>query len=578
MLVENVWIDIALILALVASLLAGRIPMTMTLLAFIICVVLLGRMPFSDVLEMLSDPAVFIVLCFVLFSRVLSQLHWLRTFVFGKAQTSERRTLLRFLGAVGAVSALMPNTAVVGTFMGPATRHPTLSGHKLLLPLSFMALAGGMVTQFGTSANLVVVAQAAKSGIHVGITDFFLPGIAVYVAVLIVLVLAAPSILKEGKQGEVQTEEEPFHIEAKVKRGSKLIGLSIADNRLRNLEHFYVSELVRGGRVISPVAPTEVIEGGDTLIFLGDVRQMAELQLFDGLQLSVLPGEARGQTLYHAIVGPDSNLIGTNLKEAMFRSRYDASVVAIQRGSQRLSGKLGEIELKSADLLVVAAGPEFFQRSDVRPHLLPLDVEDPGQRPLPIRESVMAGTFFISLVGASALGYMKLEFAVFLMVMGALLAGWLTEREIRRSFPFDLVILLWGSLVLGSLVDKSGLDELVATNLMHFTGGGVPIIAMIVLFFVTWVLTELLSNSGAALVALPIALEMARQLGVPPEAFVMTVAFGASASFIIPFGYQTHVMVMAAGGYNLGHFVRLGGLVLLGYAVACLSVIALVYL
>jgi di/tricarboxylate transporter len=497
----------------------------------------------------------------------------------------------------------MPNTAVVGTFMGPATRHPGLSGHKLLLPLSFMALAGGMVTQFGTSANLVVVAQAARSGIEVGLVDFLFPGLAVYGAVLVILVAVAPLVLREpvvprasGASGAPAApgrtvaagegtgaagqgpEADLFHIEARVKRGSPLIGRSILENGLRSLEHFYVAELVRGTTIISPVAPAEIIHERDILILTGDVRQIAELQTLPGLQTAVQRGAARKQTLYHAIVGRDSNLVGTTLSEVGFRARYDASVVAIQRGTQQLSGKLGEIRLRRADLLVIAAGPEFFQRSDVRPHLLPLDVEDPGQNPLPLRESVFAGVMFLALVLASALGVMKLEFAVFLMLLGAMAAGWLSVREVRRSFPFDMVVLLWGSLVLGALVDRSGIDEHVATFLSHASFGGQAVPAMIVLFLVTWILTELLSNSGAALVALPIALELARQLGVPPEAFVLVVAFGASASFIIPFGYQTHLMVMTAGGYDLSHFVKLGLPVLAGYAAACVTVIGVIWL
>jgi di/tricarboxylate transporter len=598
-------IDLVLIVALIAGLVSGRVPMPMLLLGFIVAVVVLGRMPFSDVLEMLADPAVFIVVCFILFARVLSQLHWLRAFVFGKPQPTERRTLLRFLAAVGAVSAVMPNTAVVGTFMGPATRHPSLPGHKLLLPLSFMALAGGMVTQFGTSANLVVVAQAGRSGVEVGLVDFLFPGLAVYAAVLAILVLATPLVLKDPaalrasgpagspalragqRDGDAGGEAAPpqqggeadlFHIEARVKRGSPLIGRSILENGLRSLEHFYVAELVRGTTIISPVTPGEVIQERDILILTGDVRQIAELQTLPGLQTAVQRGAARKQTLYHAIVGRDSNLVGTTLSEVGFRARYDASVVAIQRGTQQLSGKLGDIRLRRADLLVIAAGSEFFQRSDVRPHLLPLDVEDPGQNPLPLRESVFAGVMFLALVLASALGVMKLEFAVFLMLLGAMAAGWLSVREVRRFFPFDMVVLLWGSLVLGALVDRSGIDEHVATFLSHASFGGQALPAMIVLFFVTWILTELLSNSGAALVALPIALELARQLGVPPEAFVLVVAFGASASFIIPFGYQTHLMVMTAGGYDLSHFVKLGLLVLAGYAVACLTVIGVIWL
>jgi di/tricarboxylate transporter len=570
-------IDIVLIAAIFVALVSNRIPMSMALLLFIAAVVALGRLPFRDVLPLLADPAVFIVLCFVLFARVLSQLYWLKGFVLGKAEGSNRRMLVRFLSAVGAVSAFMPNTAVVGTFMGPASRHPKLSAHQILLPLSYMALAGGMITQFGTSANLVVVAQAEKAGIDIGFLHFLWPGLAVYLAVLVALSLASPSLLSESRNRSTGSSEEGFHIEARILAGSKLIGRSIAENELRNLDHFFVIELVRGERLISPVAPTETLQEGDTLIFVGDVRFLSELQNFDGLSPSVLPGVARRQTLYHAMVGANSNLIGRTLRESRFRSVFDASVVAIRRGNERLSGKLGEIEIRRADVLVVAAGPEFFQRGDVRPNLELLEVDDPGQRPLSRIESLIVSAFFILLVGAGAMDLIPLAFATFVLLIGALIAGWLTEREIRRNFPFDIVVLLWGSLVLGALIDKSGIDVIMAEWVRSALAGHAPFLSIIVLFVLTWILTELLSNSGAALVALPIALELAARLNLPPEAFVMTVAFGASASFIIPFGYQTHVMVLTPGSYRLLDFVKLGSVVLVAYAIASLAVIWLQY-
>jgi di/tricarboxylate transporter len=485
--------------------------------------------------------------------------------------------ILRFLAAVGVVSAFMPNTAVVGTFMGPAARHPKLSAHQILLPLSYMALAGGMITQFGTSANLVVVAQAEKAGIDIGFTHFLLPGFAVYLAVLAALTLFAPRLLAQTREEAARRTDEGFHIEAGIAPGSKLIGKSIADNDLRSLDHFFVIELVRGDRLISPVAPTEILHEGDTLIFVGDVRFLSELQSFDGLKPSVLPGVARRQTLYHAVVGANSSLIGRTLREASFRSTFDASVVAIRRGNERLSGKLGEIEIRRADVLVVAAGPEFFQRGDVRPNLELLEVEDPGQRPLPKFESLLVSAFFILLVGAGAMDLIPLAFATFLLLVGALIAGWLTERDIRRNFPFDLIMLLWGSLVLGTLIDRSGIDIVLAEWVRASLAGHAPFLSIVVLFVMTWLLTELLSNSGAALVALPVALELATRLNLPPEPFVMTVAFGASASFIIPFGYQTHVMVLSPGGEKLSDFVRLGSVVLVAYAIAAMAAIWLQY-
>jgi di/tricarboxylate transporter len=571
-------IDTVLVCGTFLALVSGRVPLQATFFGLMFIAVVLGRLKFDEVLRMLADPAIFTVIAFVLFSRVLSHMFWLKGFVFGKAIPGERRTLARFLSTVGAISALMPNTAVVGAFMGAATRHPHVSGHQLLMPLSFMALAGGMITPFGTSANLMVVGQAEKYGIHLGVLHFLVPGIAVYLAVLAALVVFTPLVLGRRTESRARREIEVFHVEAVLKPGSKLIGQSISDNNLRNLDHFYVAEVVRGGDLISPVSPNEILEEGDTLIMVGDVRYIAELQAIEGLTTNVLPGAARKQGLYHAVVGSNSMLVGTTLKDARFRTRFDASVVAIRRGHERLSGKLGEIEIRRADVLLISAGREFFERGEVNHNLHLLEVEDPAQQPISNRESAVLLAFFLGTIGLALAGIIPIAFATFVLIIGALLIGWLKERDIRRSFPFDLVVMLWGSLVLAALVDRSGLDTIMAQWILDFAPSGSTIVSLVLLFFITWLLTEALSNNSAALAALPIALELAKRLGTAPDAFVMAVAFGASASFIIPFGYQTHLMVLTPGGYRFSDFARLGAIVLIAYAIAALTAISLIYL
>jgi di/tricarboxylate transporter len=569
--------DVLLLAATFVALVSGRVSMQAAFMGFILGAVFLHRLPFRDVLTLLSDPTIITVVCFVVFARVLTQLYWLKVLVFGSGRRPIRAMLARFLAAVGAVSSVMPNTAVVGTFMGPATRHPTASGYQLLLPLSYMALAGGMMTQFGTSANLVVVGQAEKAGIHLNALQFFLPGLAVYAAVLLALVVFAPIVLRTNVQSR-NRDAEFFHIEARVLSGSPLIGKSIVDNKLRNLDHFFVAEIIRNDRVISPVRPTELLREGDVLILVGDVRFMAELQMIDGLSTELSSRPARGDTIYHAVVGSNSTLIGATLKSVGFRSRFDASVLAIRRGWDRLSGKLGEIEIRGGDLLVVSAGPDFFSRGFVQPNLHVLEVEEPGQRPMSSRESLAVLAVFFVMIGLAMADFIDLAFATFMLVVLAFAFGWLQGRDVRRTFPFDLVILLWGSLALGMLIDRSGLDEIIAGWILRATQGQSPILVLITLFALTWALTEMLSNNSAALAALPIAMELSRRLAMPPDPFILTVAFGASASFLIPFGYQTHLMVLSPGGYRLKEFLSLGSIVLAGYAIAALTVISLMYL
>jgi len=376
----------------------------------------------------------------------------------------------------------------------------------------------------------------------------------------------------------LENQSDLFHIEAKVLPGSRLIGGSIASNKLRNLDHFFVAEIVRGDFVIGPVHPSEVIREGDVLIFVGDVRFIADLQTIGGLETELSNRPMRGDSIYHAVVASNSILAGATLKGMSFRSHFDASVLAIRRGRERLSGKLGEIEIHAGDVLVISAGPDFFARDDVQPNLHVLEVEDPGQPALGLHDSVLIVSLFLSLIGLALSGLIDLGFATLILVLAALAMGWLREREVRRTFPFDLVILLWGSLTLGLLLDKSGLADVIANGILSMTDGYHPVLGLITLFMVTWILTEFLSNNSAALAAFPIALALATRLSLPAEAYVLAVAFGASASFLIPFGYQTHLMVLTPGKYRFSDFLSLGVVVFLFYGAASMTTISLLYL
>lgn len=568
------WPETVMILGLVAVLASGRVPIATAFLAFVLLVPLTGLMPFRAVLAMLADPTLVAVVCLVLFSSVVTRLGWLAGLLFDRRRHGLRATLARFLGISGLVSAVMPNTAVVGAFMGPGSRHPTISPHQLLLPLSYVALAGGVITQFGTSANLIVVGQARKFGIDIGFTDFVLPGLAAFACVLVALVVVAPRVLREGR-AEADAAAEPYHIEARLLPGASLAGISVIDSAILTLDHFSLAEIIRDGEVIGPVPPHEMLREGDVLIFVGDVRHLDELAALSGLDIVTAPLQ-RGQTsIFHAVIAASSPLVGATLERVAFRSLYGGSVFAIRRGGVQLSGKLGQIELKAGDLLVIAAGAEFESRADIRANLHIVETDAPSRPTLSPRDAALVSAVFAVFVVVALFDLLDFALATVLLVAVALARHWLSMRELRRIFPFDLVIALWGSLVLGALVARSPVDEWLARLLVDHASGNSAFVAMALIFVFTWLLTELLSNVSAAVAALPIAVEVARSLGLDPAVMALAVAYGASASFLVPFGYQTHLMVFAAGRYRFRDFLILGTVVLVAYSVATLGVLAL---
>ncbi len=565
--------EYALIAVLLVALTSGRVRMAHAFAAFMAGLLLLGTMTSRELLQLLVDPASVAVICLVIFSTLLGRLHWLRKLLVSRRDSTVFAAARRFLGTAGLVSAALPNTAVVGAFMGPAARHPTVPPHQLLMPLSYIALAGGMLTSFGTSASVIVVGQAANRGIGVGVLDFVLPGIAAFAAVLGVLLFFAPLLLS-GRRGtaEVRTAEL-FHIEARVPPGSQLIGKSLIENQLRNLAHFYVAEIVRGTATLAPVHPTELLQDGDVLILAGDVRYIDELRAIAGLQVVREPKSHSSLGVYHAVVSSNSGLVGSTLKEVGFRAAFDASVLGIRRGTQKLSGKLGEIELRPGDLLVISAGSDFLAKEDVRSNFHIVETDESSGAMLSRRDAAIVtalfGSFFV-LVTAEIVPFVL---AAAMLVFVPLMFGMLTPRELRRIFPFELGMLLWGSIALGNAMTKVGLDVTIAGGVASLLGEAGPLLLILAIFFVTWVLTELLSNVAAGVAALPIGIQLAQLGNLAPEAVVLTVAFGASASFLMPYGYQTHLMVMGPGNYRIIDFLRVGSVVLASYTCAAVLTI-----
>jgi di/tricarboxylate transporter len=567
-------VDIALVIILIGALASGRIQASAAFGIFILAVAVARRLPFEKVLSQLVDPALITVIALVLFSRVLARIAWMRRLLFKTGRKTPGTVLPRFLFITALVSSVVPNTAVVSAFMGPASHHPHLGPRPLLMPLSFMALAAGMLTPIGTSTNLIVVGQSARAGVELSPLDFFFPGLAATLSVFVVLIVFSPRLLKqEGTKREHETET--FHTEATVLPNSALVGRTVAENGLRNLGRFFLAELMRGDRMISPVDPGEVLQSGDVLVFVGDIRFMEEIASMPGLAAGPVGSFKRNQdNIVHAVVVANSDLAGSTLKEAGFRSRFDATVFAIRRQNERLSGKLGGIRLRAGDLLVLAAGRDFASRDDVLKQIHILETTHSGQADLSPASTVTALLAFGAFLYCVFAGSVPAALAAMLLIAFAIAVGLLDSRDMKKNFPFDLVMVLWGSLVLGALIAGSGIAAFISESFVAALPGAQPIVALILIVMTTWILTEFLSNVGAALISLPVALETARLLGVAPEAFALAVAFGASASFMLPFGYQTHMMVMAPGSYSFGDFIRLGAIALVVYAAASIAVIA----
>ncbi|MCW8124981.1 SLC13 family permease [Microbulbifer halophilus] len=535
---------------------------------------LLGLVPAESVLQKVANPGLVTLVALLLASVGLEKARWLRAISTGLIDGSLRGSLLRLTGATALCSAFLNNTAVVAALASSVKAQRHLPAVKLLLPLSYAAVLGGTLTLIGTSTNLIVNSFVLDRGLPgLDFFAFFPIGLAAALVGLVVMLLCN-RLLPEGEAVEEPAAE--YLLEAEVVENSPLHGKSVEQNGLRQLETLYLIEIVRAGQVISPVAPTEVVRSGDKLIFSGDVRDLGRLQEIDGLRLFALEDETLDLNLTEVVIAPSSSIIGQTLKSCNFRTRFDAAVVAIRRGGEKLSGKLGDMELHAGDSLLLAVGADFRHHLNIDKNFYVIS-GNKVQRQLSLRDNWLLGLGFAAVVSGAALGYFSLLKGLVVLLGGMVGLGIVTTAELQRRFPFQIWVIIASALVLAEAFSGSGLANTLAGGLRNLVEGWGPMAALVGIFLLTLAFTELMTNNAAAALIFPLAWSLAESFGVNWMPFIMAVAYGASASFLTPFGYQTNLMVQNLGGYHLRDFARAGLPLSIAYSITVLFLLPIVF-
>lgn len=542
-------------------------------LAFL-SVYLLDLVSTEQVISSLSNQGLLTLILLMMCSLSLEKTRLLRMVGARVIKENFTQTWVRLFGMTVLSSAFLNNTAVVSTMLAPIRNNPHHPAGKLLMPLSYAAILGGTLTLVGTSTNLIVNSLVVESGLpSLKFFDFTSVGLCVVFGCGAILFLLRNTLPDHQPKQENMSE---YFIDAEVEPGSSMIGKSIDDNGLRHLESLFLVEILRKDHLVSPVSPKEVIQESDRLIFSGDVTKVMQLQHFDGLTMFAHQNGLPLDNLTEVIVRQESILPGRTLKHIGFRSLFDAAVVAIRRDGIPVSGKLGEVEIKAGDSLVLAVGEDFKQRSNINKNFILLSGVVPEEALTGFKEALSIGGF-IGAIALSAFGVVSLFKALVLLFGLLLLSGCLSRAEVVRRLPVKLWVIISSALCLAYALDNQGLSHYFS-NLEQMTGATVsPFVALVIIYVLTWLFTELVTNNAAAALLFPIAYGFALATQSDPTAFIMAVAFGASASFISPYGYQTNLMVFNAGSYALKDFVKLGLPVSLAYGVIVLTAIPLFY-
>ena len=514
---------------------------------------------------MLTVGALFVVAAGVRDTGALAGvLRWL----FGRSR-SVTRSMIRIIFPVAGLSAFLNNTPVVAMLLPEIvqwTRTRGWSAAKFLIPVSYASILGGMCTLIGSSTNLIVHGMLVEAGLgsgdRFGLGMFELAWVGVPCALvgLIYLAVAHRWLLPARSPALDADNPRRYLTSVQVTATGPVAGRTLDEAELWQRSDLVVSEVMRDGRPIPATRPDLVLLAGDRLDVVGDVDSMLGVRSMRGLQRADTPTPgpeaAHEVVLAEAVVSSVNPLLGAELGAGRFRQTYDAAIVAISRGAERMAGDRSEIRLREGDTLLIEthrARLDALQRSRGFYLVSQLDRESPpvGRKAwlglaILVGMVVMAATQWLTMLEASA------------TAAAALLATRCIESErARRAIEYRVLLAIAAALGLGTALTVTGAAHGVAEVLLSLTGDS-PLAALAGVFAVTVLFTELVTNNAAAVLMLPIALDTAATLDAGPMPFAIAVVIGASTSFATPIGYQTNLMVYAPGGYRFLDYARLG--------------------
>ena len=561
----------------VLGLIWGRFKAMYVFAAPVLILILSGFMGIKHIYATAVNPSILTVMALIALTGVLKKTLPFHG-IIDLLGNSSRGVLIKSSLITAILSGFINNTPVVALLIPILKSKAQENGWnvgRFLMPLSFAAVAGGTITLIGTSTNLVLNGMMIENSIEgFKFFDFLIPGALVTLGVLVISIILAPIILKsdDSNNGQELVSVRNYTTELKVIPRGSMDGKTVKKARLRNLKDLFLAEIYRDGEFISPVAPEEVLQANDTLYFTGAIEHVNELldQFPKGLKNVEEKFKVQGRAnLIEVIVPNNSDLIGRPLKETNFRLRYDAAIIGVQRGGQPLKGKIGRQILQAGDLLLLSTGKNFIERNQEESTLIPI-----GQHNRLSEKRLGRERFFLpSLLIITALAFIlkwTLLITVALLLISAIACGITHAEKLKREFNLELYALLILSIAFGSAIVEGGHAQYFIEQIALPPDASAGIV---LLFLLTLLLTNFMTNVSAVAIAFPIAAAMMQHYQIGHLEVFLPVAFGASGSFLTPSSYQTHLMVMGPGNYSNQDFMKLGLPVLVVYSVAALWVL-----
>ncbi|SDG67928.1 SLC13 family permease [Psychroflexus sediminis] len=551
------------------------IPIDLVALGIMVSLVITGVVDASEAISGFANQATLAVAAMFILSQALIKsnlIDFLGPFMEKLLSKGYSKSILSMALMVGGISGFINNTPVVATFIpvvNRTTKKLKRSPSKYLIPLSFLAIFGGMCTLIGTSTNLLVSGMASDRGFE-GFEMFTLAPVGLcllIVGVLYVIFIGRYLLPDMGTKDLMEEEEEEikqFLAEVSLKEKSEEKELTL--NNFIEENDIEIKLLKRDGDTEKDPDRSKALKQGDTLLIEGSLKEINKLIKDDYLSLAEdfedkeFPDEET--RMVEIILLPNSEIIGQKLEEVDFLNRYNANVIGIrQRGEKQLSD-LKEVKLQAGDILVLLTnknGYQLLEESQKKRNSPFISVSEKILSDLDPKKLYITISVIVSVILLATFNILPLVISAFAGVVVLNIFGVISMQEAYRAIDWKVIFLLAGSLSLGAAMSSSGLSKNISDLLLNFTSQYESQMLIVALFYLfTALLTETMSNNASAALMVPIAFSVATSLDTNILPLLVTIAIAGSASFMTPIGYQTNTMVFSAGKYKFTDFTKVG--------------------
>jgi di/tricarboxylate transporter len=434
-----------------------------------------------------------------------------------------------------------------------------LAPSKLLIPLSYMTVLAGMISMIGTSTNLLVDGVARAQVLPpFGLFEIAPLGICVTITGFITMWLLVPRFLpnRDSMADLLGTRKRmKYFTEVLVPEGSPLIGQRAMDVAIFKRPGMRAIDVLRGDESLRRQFPDVTLAEGDRVVLRSEMQEL--LGLKDSNKVTLLDRVAsKSTTTVEALILPDCKLVGRSLGSLRLRRRYGVYPLAVHRRNQNIGRQLDEVVVRVGDTLLLEGAPEDIRRLAVDVELL--DLNETTERPFRRGRAPLVLAVLFAIVFFSAMDIAPIQILAMLGVVALLVTGTIEPEEAYGTVSASLLVLILAMLVVGEGMDRSGAAQLLVDAMSPSLQTMSPHLVLVVLYFMTQILTELLSNNAVAVIVTPVAIALAHSLGLDPRPLVVAVMFAATLAFATPIGYQTNTMVYGIGGYRFTDFTRIG--------------------